>query len=101
MLASQTTATNQKLADLPSASSEQKIEVWCRTGEDGSALLELVEYAWGSGLGWYIQKRVSLDQGQVDALRSLFGEPKTAAPAYRRTYPPVEREGNTVRLVFG
>jgi hypothetical protein len=100
MLAPKTGSTSQKLAELPSACSEQKIEVWSRSDEDGSTLLELVEYAWGSGLGWYVRKRVSLDAGQVEALRSLFAEPKPAAAPYRRSYPPVERDGNTVRLVF-
>jgi hypothetical protein len=92
----------RKLGDLPGASSENKVEVWSRTAQDGSASLELIEYSWGSGLGWYIQKRIVLDAGQVDALRALLGEEVAAAVAPRppRLRPSVVRDENIIRLVF-
>jgi hypothetical protein len=92
----------RKLGDLPGASSENKVEVWTRSAEDGSSLLELIEYSWGSGLGWYIQKRVVLDAGQVEALKALLGEqaPAAAAPRPKRPLPSVVREENVIRLVF-
>ena len=92
----------RKLGDLPGASSESKVEVWTRSAEDGSSLLELIEYSWGSGLGWYIQKRVVLDAGQVEALKALLGEqvPADVAPRPKRPLPSVVREENVIRLVF-
>jgi hypothetical protein len=92
----------RKLGDLPGSSSENKVEVWARSAEDGSSLLELIEYSWGSGLGWYIQKRIVLDAGQVEALRALLGEETAAvvAPRPNRPRPSVVREENVIRLVF-
>jgi hypothetical protein len=92
----------RKLGDLPGASSQSKIEVWARGAEDGTASLELVEYSWGSGLGWYVQKRVVLDAGQVEALKALLGEEAVspAAPRPKRPMPAVIREENVIRLVF-
>jgi hypothetical protein len=90
----------RKLGDLVGSSSQDKIEVWSRELEDGSGALELVEYSWGSGLGWYVQKRVRLDAGQVEALRAVLGAEPAPAPTPSRPLPPVVRDGNTVRIVF-
>jgi hypothetical protein len=89
-----------KLGDLPDASSEDKVEVWERSQDDGSSLLELVEYSWGSGIGWYVQKRITLDAGQVDALRALLGASPTAPARPRRPLPPVIQEDGAIRLLF-
>jgi hypothetical protein len=91
----------RKLGDLPGASSQSKIEVWARGADDGGDSLELVEFSWGSGLGWYVQKRVVLDAGQVEALKALLGEETVpAAPRPKRPMPAVIREENVIRLVF-
>ena len=90
----------RKLGELSGSSSQDKIEVWSRETEDGSGALELVEYSWGSGIGWYVQKRVRLDAGQVEALRMLLGADAPPAPLPSRPVPPLVREGNTVRIVF-
>jgi hypothetical protein len=90
----------RKLGDLVGSSSQDKIEVWSRELEDGSGALELVEYSWGSGIGWYVQKLVRLDAGQVEALRAILGPETAPAPAPKRPLPPVVRDGNTVRIVF-
>lgn len=101
MLAPRSKAGCRKLGELPGRSRVDKIEVWERTEEDGSTLLELVEYAWGSGLGWYVQKRLTLDAGQTEALRALLGPPAAATPPRpRRPLPPVVREGNVLRVLF-
>src|SRR5687768_6037489 len=102
MLAPRPEATHSKLGELPGSSEQDKIEVWSRTAEDGSSLLELVEYSWGSGLGWYVQKRLTLEGGQVAALRALLApeEQPLAAPRLRQPLPGVEREGNVIRLPF-
>lgn len=90
------------LGELPSADSRTRVELWERTGEDGSTLLDLVEYSWGSGLGWYVQKRMTLDGAQAQALRSILAPAVTAPPTPRliQPRPPVQRDGNVVRLVF-
>src|SRR5687768_6283648 len=90
----------RKLGDLVGSSSQDKIEVWSRELEDGSGGLELVEYSWGSGIGWYVQKHVRLDAGQVEALRAILGTAAAPAPAPKRPLLPVVRDGNTVRIVF-
>lgn len=92
----------RKLGDLPDASSQSKIEIWTRPGEDGTPILELVEYSWGSGLGWYVQKRLRLDAGQVDALKALLGASEPAAPRLQRPLPSIVRRDNdnVIQLVF-
>jgi len=92
----------RKLGDLESASPEEKIEVWSRSDEDGRTLLELVHLSWGGGIGWYVQKRLTLDEVQVDALRLLLGTgERSEAPVRRpREAPRVVREENVLRLVF-
>ncbi len=104
MLASQSRSASscQLLGELPGASSDSKLEVWQRPGADGQDVIELVEYSWGSGMGWYVQKRMILDAGQARALAALVAPPPAAPerrPALRQA-PSVEREGNVVRLVF-
>lgn len=107
MLATRTESGCCKIGELPSASGEEKIEVWSRAAEDGSELLELVEYAWGSGLGWYVRKRLTLDAAQVGALNALLGSRIPAAPAppapglrAHRATPRVQAEENVIRLLF-
>jgi hypothetical protein len=92
----------RKLGDLPDASSQSKIEIWTRSGEEGTPVLELVEYSWGSGLGWYVQKRLRLDAGQVDALKALLTVSEPAAPRPQRLLPTVVRSesDNVIQLVF-
>jgi hypothetical protein len=92
----------RKLGDLPDAASQSKVEIWTRPGDDGAPVLELVEYSWGSGLGWYVQKRLRLDSGQVDALKTVLGINETAAPRPQRLMPAVVRNDsdNVIQLVF-
>jgi hypothetical protein len=96
------------LGELPATSGREKIEVWSRSEEDGSTVLELVEYCWGSGLGWYVQKRVALDPDQVRLLSGLLSGFKPtetpaaplATPGLKRTAPAASREGNVISLRF-
>jgi hypothetical protein len=90
----------RKLGDLDGSSSQDKIEVWTRAAEDGSTHLELVEYSWGSGIGWYVQKRMRLDPGQVEALKALLAQTPAEPPRPRRTLPPIVRHGSVIQLVF-
>jgi len=94
------------LGELPATSGREKIEVWSRSEEDGTTVLELVEYRWGSGLGWYVQKRVALDPDQVRLLTGLLGTltptevAAPPAPRLKRTVPAASREGNVIALRF-
>lgn len=94
--------SHRKLGDLQDASSQSKVEIWTRAGDDGAPVLELVEYSWGSGLGWYVQKRLRLDAGQVDALKALLTASEPAAPRPQRLRPSVVRsaDDNVIQLVF-
>lgn len=100
----------QLLGELQGADERERVELWLCQGEDGDTGVELVQYHWGSGVGWYVQKRMALDGGQARALQALlapvaktipfrpagFRPPETARP--RR--PRVERDGNVIRLRF-
>lgn len=109
MLAPQRNEGPRLLGELPATSGQEKVEVWSRTDEGGTTLLELVEYRWGSGLGWYVQKRVSLDPDQVRLLTGLLATLTPAetpvapppAPRLKTAAPSIMREGNVISLGFG
>lgn len=90
----------EKLGELDAASARHKVEVWRRTEEDGTTSLELVECSWGSGVGWYVQKRVRLDTEQLEALKLILGKMAPAPPVRRRTLPTIVREDGAIRLLF-
>src|SRR5437868_1595716 len=101
-------AGSQLLGELHHDADSERVEVWLRRRGDGSPELELVQFLWGSGVGWYVHKSLVLDSQQAGALHALVGpvasEPAPAlAPSARprRSLPPVEREGNVIRLKFG
>lgn len=103
-------AGSQLVGELHHAGDTEKVEVWLRRREDGSPELELVQFLWGSGVGWYVHKSLALDHQQAGALHGLLGpvasEP-VPVPGHealrrpRRLLPPVEQEGNVIRLKFG
>jgi hypothetical protein len=62
--------------------------------------MELVEYSWGSGIGWYVQKRVRLDAGQVEALATLLSQRTPMTPRPKAFRPPVVRTDNIIQLLF-
>ena len=91
------------LGELEDSAGETKVEL-LRLPDDGSgAKLQLVEYSWGSGLGWYARKRLTLDAEQGAGLASLLTAalapvPTVSQPLTRAFRPAVEREGNVIRL---
>lgn len=88
------------LGEAVNSEGDTKIEVLLRPGP-GSSTLELVEYSWGSGLGWYPRKRLTLDTEQAAALAAILQQPLTpAGPSKPRLRPLVERDGNVLRLLF-
>jgi hypothetical protein len=118
-------ANGQLLGELHSADEHQRVELWLRPGPGGGAELELRQFLWGSGVGWYAQKSLTLDPAQAAALPDLLPPaaatasplpsppPATpavacqvvaggavAAPAAPRQRPRVERDGNAIRLRF-
>jgi len=87
----------QLLAELIAADGRTKVELWLHPGD--APRLELVQYHWGSGVGWYVQQRLALDADQAASLKAaLAGVSLSPAPASR---PRAEVDGNVIRLLFG
>jgi hypothetical protein len=91
------------LGELEDACGETKIEL-LQLPDDGSGpKLQMVEYCWGSGLGWYVRKRLTLDAEQGAGLAALlaaaFAPTQQAVQPFRRpSRPGVDQEGNVIRL---
>jgi hypothetical protein len=102
MLAPHLTTDSLKLGEVVAASEQTKIEIWSHPDAAGNPTVELVESAWGAGLGWYVRKRMSLDAGQVELLTSLLGtiRPPAPAPCSVVKGPLAVREDNVIHLLF-
>jgi hypothetical protein len=93
----------QSLGEIEDSGGHTKIEL-VQLPDDGSGTrLQLVEYSWGSGLGWYARKRLTLDAEQAAGLASMLAA--AVAPTRPRDsskQPAVvratEHEGNVIRL---
>jgi hypothetical protein len=91
----------RRLGEVMDAAGEQMVELWSFTAEDGADHLELVEHHWGSGIGWYPQKRMVLDAGQVASLKTLLERVAVARPLPPvHAVAPQEREENILLLPF-
>src|SRR5262245_52153404 len=100
------------LGELNSADGQERVEVRLRSDENGRPTVELAQFHWGSGVGWYLQKTMILDGAQAHAFQALLAPiaasltpPPTPSAAPRRRAPPrelprVEQDGNVVRLLF-
>ncbi len=51
---------------------KEKIDLVLRHTEEGSMALEVRSLRWGQGIGWYTQKTIVLNPGQVRRLASLL-----------------------------
>ena len=60
------------LAQLDGENTKEKIDLVLRHTEEGSMALEVRSLRWGQGVGWYTQKTIVLDPGQVKRLASLL-----------------------------
>jgi hypothetical protein len=58
------------LARLEGENVEEKIEVIAR--EDNPPFLEIRSLRWGRGIGWYVQKTITLDPTQVKMLTHVL-----------------------------
>lgn len=99
--------TGELLGELQSGSGEDRVEVWRRVGPDGAVELELLQYHWGSGVGWYVQKSMTLDAAQAALLAGLLGAGTASHPdpfgtlaAPSRPRPTARQDGNLVQLLF-
>lgn len=95
----------QSLGELEDASGETKIELLLLPDDDDGSgpKLQLVEYSWGSGLGWYARKRLTLDAEQGAGLAALLTGALAPAqqalqPFKKPSRPAVEQDGNVFRL---
>lgn len=92
----------RSLGEATNAAGDTKVELLLRTEAGSDSRLELVEYSWGSGLGWYSRKRLTLDMEQGAALAAMLSAAFTPkAPLTRpRCRPAIEQEGDDIRLLF-
>jgi hypothetical protein len=58
------------LARLEGENVEEKIEIIAQ--EESSPLLEIRSLRWGRGIGWYVQKTITLDPVQVKVLTHVL-----------------------------
>jgi hypothetical protein len=82
------------LGELPGETAEDKIEVTLRMRPDGSQELELTQLAWGTGVGWFVQKTMTLDGAQMQQLKSLLTGVRTAKVSRK-----ARREGEPGRVI--
>jgi hypothetical protein len=100
------------LGEIHGTEGQEKVEVWVRRRADRDVEVELIQFMWGSGVGWYVQKSMTLDGPQARALQALLlpltasaptRMPTPSPPAQRRSprpQPRVEQDGNVIRLLF-
>ncbi len=82
------------LGELTGETAEDKIEVTLRMRPDGSQELELTQLAWGTGVGWFVQKTMTLDGAQMQQLKSLLTGVRTAKVSQK-----THREGKPGRVI--
>ncbi len=86
MLALKPQAAEIFLGELPGADAEEKIVVTLRVRPDGAQELELKQLRWGTGVGWYPQKTMTLDGAQMQQLKMILTGVRTPTPM-RKTTP--------------
>lgn len=59
------------LGELDSENHEEKIELVLHRGDQGSNL-QVRSLRWGEGIGWFVQKTITLDSTQVKDLGRLL-----------------------------
>ena len=90
----------RRLGEVIDSAGEQMVELWSFTAQDGTDHLELVEHHWGSGIGWYPQKRMVLDADQIASLKTLLDRVTVTRPAAPNVPASAEREDNVILLPF-
>ncbi len=61
------------LATLPGSQPEERLQVALTRGRDGRVVIDLREQHHADGLGWFDQRRLSLDPRQFRQLQALLG----------------------------
>jgi hypothetical protein len=69
------------LGHLESDSTKEKIEVIGRQAAQDAPILEVRSLRWGPGVGWYVQKTLTLTPGQASRLAHLLRRSSFAAVA--------------------
>jgi hypothetical protein len=60
------------LGQLEGENEQEKVELVLHHTAEGPASLEVRSLRWGPGIGWYVQKTISLDSAQVHRLEHLL-----------------------------
>lgn len=76
------------LGQLESENVEERIEVTARQTAEHLPMLEVRALRWGSGVGWYAQKTLTLTPGQASRLAQLLRRFSSAAQP-RRARPKI------------
>jgi hypothetical protein len=79
------------LGRLEGENEQEKVELVLHHTVEGSASLEVRSLRWGPGIGWYVQKRISLDPAQVQRLDQLLHRSRIVS---RKT----EKSGKVIRF---
>jgi hypothetical protein len=66
------------LGELDSENHEEKIELVLNRGDEGSNL-QVRSLRWGEGIGWFVQKTITLDSMQVKIWVACCGRRRAAA----------------------
>jgi hypothetical protein len=61
------------LSILPGANDEDRLAVVLVRARDGSSVISLRQQTWAEGIGWYDQKCLDLEPGQLRGLRAALG----------------------------
>ncbi|MBI3979636.1 MAG: hypothetical protein HY331_15760 [Chloroflexi bacterium] len=67
------------LGEMTEPSGDQQIGVSLLRGDDGSVAVKLVQRTFAPGLGWFDQKTLVLNPGQLGPLADLLGQAERVA----------------------
>lgn len=74
--------TDCLLAVLPGSGDDQRLAVFLVQTSAGDSQISLRQQTWAQGIGWYDQKTLEMEPGQLRLLRNVLG---MNVPAPRRT----------------
>jgi len=85
MLARKPELDTRYLGTAEDASGQTRLEITSRVDQNGATRVELTQFAWGAGIGWYAQKTLALDEQQVGEILQVLGRTRRHMPRARPT----------------